>query len=451
MSRRQGQSARLDRPASRRATAGLVPRSAFAGRRDASNRSQILAFPFRVPGVSSPEHQTRNSLYLRLMACDDRSHIFPTDASRLCRPERPVEERIEGSLARLSDGGRAGAALPDQAGNPSRRRIIARELKVGPGKTLLGGIDMADDGYRGFRGRPDRAHHRRRDRPGRRPQHPRLADQARRAPGEGARRRQRPPRAAGERPPEPTDHQSSALPDAERIALHSHAESRERSASARKPSHGSDHHDRRARCRLRAPRRPSVRHRRHGVHARDHLLSEALPDPDGVAGRGACSSTRSPPGSTSSPSWPSWPTRRRQGVPLGPPGPRDRLEHRRHRSRRRCSTPRSPPWSAATAIRSPTSSSSTTSPRRAIDKSSRFTDWSRRPLTEAQLTYALSDVTHLVQVYEALRRSSRRTGGWLARRGDGGPHLARDLPGRSGERLAAAVAAACASRARSPS
>ncbi|QFU18076.1 hypothetical protein GDR74_08560 [Microvirga thermotolerans] len=39
----------------------------------------------------------------------------------------------------------------DQAGNPSRRWIIARELKVGPGKTILGGIDMADDGYRGFR------------------------------------------------------------------------------------------------------------------------------------------------------------------------------------------------------------------------------------------------------------------------------------------------------------
>lgn len=37
-----------------------------------------------------------------------------------------------------------------------------------------------------------------------------------------------------------------------------------------------------------------------------------------------------------------------------------------------------------------------------IDKSSRFTDWSRRPLSEAQLTYALSDVTHLVKIYEAL-------------------------------------------------
>ena len=38
-----------------------------------------------------------------------------------------------------------------------------------------------------------------------------------------------------------------------------------------------------------------------------------------------------------------------------------------------------------------------------IDKSSRFTDWARRPLAPAQLTYAISDVTHLVQVYEKLK------------------------------------------------
>ncbi len=37
-----------------------------------------------------------------------------------------------------------------------------------------------------------------------------------------------------------------------------------------------------------------------------------------------------------------------------------------------------------------------------IDKSSRFTDWSRRPLTDAQLTYAAADVTHLRVVYEKL-------------------------------------------------
>ena len=37
-----------------------------------------------------------------------------------------------------------------------------------------------------------------------------------------------------------------------------------------------------------------------------------------------------------------------------------------------------------------------------IDKSSQFTDWSRRPLTQKQMAYALSDVTHLRTVYEKL-------------------------------------------------
>jgi ribonuclease D len=39
----------------------------------------------------------------------------------------------------------------------------------------------------------------------------------------------------------------------------------------------------------------------------------------------------------------------------------------------------------------------------AIDKSSQFTDWTRRPLTPKQATYALSDVTHLRTVYEKLK------------------------------------------------
>jgi len=37
-----------------------------------------------------------------------------------------------------------------------------------------------------------------------------------------------------------------------------------------------------------------------------------------------------------------------------------------------------------------------------LDKSSRFTDWSRRPLSDKQLNYALGDVTHLRPIYESL-------------------------------------------------
>ncbi len=51
-----------------------------------------------------------------------------------------------------------------------------------------------------------------------------------------------------------------------------------------------------------------------------------------------------------------------------------------------------------------------------IDKSSRFSDWSNRPLTERQLAYALADVTHLRVVYDKLSRRMARTGRahWLA-------------------------------------
>lgn len=43
-----------------------------------------------------------------------------------------------------------------------------------------------------------------------------------------------------------------------------------------------------------------------------------------------------------------------------------------------------------------------------LDKSSRFTDWSRRPLTKKQLTYALGDVTHLRKIYEKLDRRLKK-------------------------------------------
>lgn len=44
-----------------------------------------------------------------------------------------------------------------------------------------------------------------------------------------------------------------------------------------------------------------------------------------------------------------------------------------------------------------------------LDKSSRFTDWSRRPLTEKQLKYAMGDVTHLREVYLSLKAELEKT------------------------------------------
>jgi ribonuclease D len=47
-----------------------------------------------------------------------------------------------------------------------------------------------------------------------------------------------------------------------------------------------------------------------------------------------------------------------------------------------------------------------------LDKSSRFTDWSARPLSDKQKTYALADVTHLREIYKALCDQVDATGRW---------------------------------------
>lgn len=53
----------------------------------------------------------------------------------------------------------------------------------------------------------------------------------------------------------------------------------------------------------------------------------------------------------------------------------------------------------------------------ALDKSHRFTDWTRRPLSDAQLAYAVSDVTHLRDVYLKLSTDLERRGrtDWVMR------------------------------------
>ena len=43
-----------------------------------------------------------------------------------------------------------------------------------------------------------------------------------------------------------------------------------------------------------------------------------------------------------------------------------------------------------------------------LDKSSRFTDWSLRPLSDSQKDYALADVTHLRQIYEYLKSELKK-------------------------------------------
>jgi ribonuclease D len=48
--------------------------------------------------------------------------------------------------------------------------------------------------------------------------------------------------------------------------------------------------------------------------------------------------------------------------------------------------------------------------KKELDKGSRFTDWARRPLSEAQLTYALGDVTHLAALYPRLREQLKAAG-----------------------------------------
>ena len=56
-----------------------------------------------------------------------------------------------------------------------------------------------------------------------------------------------------------------------------------------------------------------------------------------------------------------------------------------------------------------------------LDKGARFTDWSRRPLSEKQLTYAIGDVTHLRDLYPAMRKELEDNGriDWVAEETEG--------------------------------
>ena len=78
-----------------------------------------------------------------------------------------------------------------------------------------------------------------------------------------------------------------------------------------------------------------------------------------------------------------------------------------------------------------------------LDKSNRFTDWTRRPLSEAQLRYAISDVTHLRDVYLKLSADiqSRGRTHWVQAEMDvlTSPETYRMDPNNAWERLKSRV------------
>ena len=75
----------------------------------------------------------------------------------------------------------------------------------------------------------------------------------------------------------------------------------------------------------------------------------------------------------------------------------------------------------------------------ALDKSHRFTDWTRRPLSDAQVVYALSDVTHLRDVYLKLDEDLQKRGraNWVSAEMEvlTSPETYRMDPARAWERL----------------
>ena len=66
-------------------------------------------------------------------------------------PDPDAGERQDGAWRIRPLEGRFEIVYEDARGLWSTRRVAARELRLGPGRTLLGGIDRGQGGYRGFR------------------------------------------------------------------------------------------------------------------------------------------------------------------------------------------------------------------------------------------------------------------------------------------------------------
>jgi ribonuclease D len=77
----------------------------------------------------------------------------------------------------------------------------------------------------------------------------------------------------------------------------------------------------------------------------------------------------------------------------------------------------------------------------AVDKGARFTDWSRRPLTDRQIDYAIGDVTHLSRIFPKMLARLKKTGRgeWLDQEMEklADPENYRNEPGEAWERIKA--------------
>jgi ribonuclease D len=76
-----------------------------------------------------------------------------------------------------------------------------------------------------------------------------------------------------------------------------------------------------------------------------------------------------------------------------------------------------------------------------VDKGARFTDWSRRPLTDRQIDYAIGDVTHLSRIFPKMLARLKKTGRgeWLDQEMEklADPENYRNEPGEAWERIKA--------------
>jgi hypothetical protein len=77
--------------------------------------------------------------------------IALSPAAAFLQPDRDEGPRDEGAWRVLPFEGAFELSYTDATGQWSVRRLISREVKIGPGKVLLGGFDMATGEYRGFR------------------------------------------------------------------------------------------------------------------------------------------------------------------------------------------------------------------------------------------------------------------------------------------------------------